>query len=42
LNEDVTVRPGDMIVIPEKFIVQFKKYVPYSVNAGTFIDPTQF
>jgi polysaccharide biosynthesis/export protein len=42
LNEDVTVRPGDLIVIPEKFIVQFKKYVPYSVNAGTFIDPTQF
>jgi polysaccharide biosynthesis/export protein len=42
LDEDATVRPGDMIFIPEKFIVQFKKYVPYSVNAGTFIDPTQF
>jgi polysaccharide export outer membrane protein len=42
LNEDMTVRPGDMIVIPEKFIVNFRKYVPYTVSAGTFIDPTQF
>lgn len=42
LDEDATIRPGDMVFIPEKFIVQFKKYVPYSVNAGTFIDPTQF
>jgi len=42
LEEDATVRPGDLIVIPEKFIVQFKKYVPYSFNAGTFLDPAQF
>jgi polysaccharide export outer membrane protein len=42
LEEDATVRPGDMIVIPEKFIANFKKYVPYSFNAGTFISPTQF
>lgn len=42
LDEDATVRPGDMIFIPEKFIAQFRKYVPYSVSAGTFIDPTQF
>jgi polysaccharide export outer membrane protein len=42
LEEDATVRPGDLIVIPEKFIANFKKYVPYSFNAGTFISPTQF
>ena len=35
LDEDATVRPGDMIFIPEKFIAQFKKYVPYTLNAGT-------
>jgi polysaccharide biosynthesis/export protein len=42
LEEDATVRPGDLIVIPEKFIVQFKKYVPYSFNLGTYLNPTQF
>jgi len=42
LDEDATVRPGDMIFIPEKFIAQFKKYVPYTLNAGTYVSPTQF
>ena len=33
INEDAMVSPGDMIYVPEKFIANFKKYVPYSVNA---------
>lgn len=38
-NEDGLLMPGDMIYVPEKFIANFRKYVPYAVNAGTFIDP---
>jgi polysaccharide export outer membrane protein len=30
ISEDVHVRAGDMIFVPEKFIAKFKKYVPYS------------
>jgi polysaccharide export outer membrane protein len=36
LHEDTMIRPGDMIYVPEKFIANFRKYVPYSVNAGTY------
>jgi len=32
ISEDVHVRAGDMIFVPEKFIANFKKYVPYSFN----------
>jgi protein involved in polysaccharide export with SLBB domain len=32
ISEDVHLRPGDMIFVPEKFISNFKKYVPYSFN----------
>lgn len=41
VNEDAMVRPGDMIYVPEKFISNFKKYVPYSVGgmAGSYIQP---
>jgi polysaccharide export outer membrane protein len=40
-GEDVHLRPGDMVFVPEKFIANFKKYVPYSFNVsppypGTF------
>ncbi len=38
-NEDPTIQPGDMIYVPEKFIASFKKYVPYSINAGTYLQP---
>jgi polysaccharide export outer membrane protein len=31
-SEDVHIRPGDMIFVPEKFIASFKKYVPYSFS----------
>jgi polysaccharide export outer membrane protein len=41
-NEDAILRPGDMVVVPEKFIVNFRKYVPYSLNAGTYLQGTQY
>ena len=28
-----------MIYVPEKFIANFRKYVPYSFNAGTYLQP---
>jgi polysaccharide biosynthesis/export protein len=37
INEDAIVRPGDMIYVPEKFIANFRKYVPYSATTGTFL-----
>jgi polysaccharide biosynthesis/export protein len=37
LNEDATLKPGDMIFVPESFITKFRKYVPYSVNAGAYL-----
>jgi polysaccharide biosynthesis/export protein len=36
ISEDLHLRAGDMIFVPEKFIANFKKYVPYSLN----ISPT--
>jgi polysaccharide biosynthesis/export protein len=35
--EDVHLKPGDMIYVPEKFITNFRKYVPYSF--GMYVDP---
>jgi polysaccharide biosynthesis/export protein len=37
VNEDAVLKPGDMIFVPETFITSFRKYVPYSVNAGTYL-----
>jgi polysaccharide biosynthesis/export protein len=37
-NEDAQLQPGDTLFVPETFISNFKKYVPYSV--GTYIDPS--
>jgi polysaccharide export outer membrane protein len=37
VNEDPMIRPGDMIYVPEKFIANFRKYVPYSLNAGSYL-----
>lgn len=34
-SEDIHLRPGDMIFVPEKFIANFKKYVPYSFNISS-------
>jgi polysaccharide biosynthesis/export protein len=35
-NEDAMVKAGDMIFVPEKFITNFRKYVPYSFNVGGY------
>lgn len=37
VNEDAQIQPGDMIFVPEKFITNFRKYVPYS--AGMYLSP---
>jgi polysaccharide export outer membrane protein len=42
VNEDASLQPGDMIYVPEKFITNFRKYVPYTLNAGTYIDGSQY
>jgi len=34
LHEDVQLRPGDMIFVPEKFIAHFRKYVPYAFGVA--------
>ncbi|HEX3660340.1 MAG TPA: polysaccharide biosynthesis/export family protein [Acidobacteriaceae bacterium] len=39
VDEDVVVRPGDMIIVPENFISKFRQYVPYGVSTGTFLNP---
>jgi polysaccharide export outer membrane protein len=40
VNEVPAIQPGDMIFVPEKFIVNFRKYVPYTVNAGSYLTTT--
>jgi polysaccharide export outer membrane protein len=37
VNEDATIKPGDMLYVPEKFITNFRKYVPYSFNIGGYL-----
>ncbi len=32
IAEDVHLRPGDMIFVPEKAITKFRKYVPYNIT----------
>jgi polysaccharide biosynthesis/export protein len=34
VNEQPRLAPGDMIIVPEKFITKFRKYVPYGVGTG--------
>jgi len=34
ITEDLHLRPGDMIFVPETFITSFKRYVPYSFNVS--------
>ena len=40
VNEDAHLAPGDMIFVPEKAIVKFRKYVPYSI--GTSLTSSAF
>jgi polysaccharide biosynthesis/export protein len=37
VNEDTRMQAGDMIFVPEKFITNFRKYVPYSL--GMYASP---
>lgn len=41
LNEDLTIQPNDIVYVPEKFITNFRKYVPYSANLGTYMEEGQ-
>lgn len=34
VEEDVLLQPGDMIFVPDKFISNFRKYVPYSTGVA--------
>lgn len=36
VNEDVDMRPGDMIFVPEKTITKIRKYIPYSVGTSIY------
>ncbi len=34
VNEDAYLQPGDMLFVPEKWIVNFRKYIPYGLYTG--------
>ena len=34
IHEDVYIRAGDMIFVPDTFIAKFRKYVPYGASTG--------
>jgi protein involved in polysaccharide export with SLBB domain len=36
ISEDVHLRPGDMIFVPEKAITKFQRYVPYSIALNPY------
>ena len=36
ISEDVHLRPGDMIFVPEKAITKFQRYVPYSIPINAY------
>lgn len=40
VNEDAFLKPGDMVFVPESTFTKFRKYVPYSVNAGSYLATT--
>jgi len=40
VSEDVSMRPGDMIFVPEKSITKVRKYIPYGI--GTSINPAYY
>ncbi len=37
INEDPRLQAGDMIYVPDKFIANFRKYVPYGVGLGSSV-----
>jgi len=40
VSEDAFIKPGDMVFVPESAITKFRKYVPYSANAGSYLSET--
>jgi polysaccharide biosynthesis/export protein len=38
-SEDSQLSSGDMIFVPEKFIANFRKYVPYNLSSGIYANP---
>jgi polysaccharide export outer membrane protein len=42
ISEDAFLKPGDMIFVPEKFITNFRKYVPYTLGLYTSLNPATF
>lgn len=40
VSEDVSIRPGDMIFVPEKTVTKIRKYIPYGI--GTSINPAAY
>ncbi len=40
VNEDAFLKPGDMVFVPESTFSKFRKYVPYSMNAGSYMATT--
>jgi polysaccharide export outer membrane protein len=40
-SEDALIRPGDMVFVPETGITKFRKFVPYGVNAGSYVADNQ-
>jgi len=39
ISEDVHLRPGDMIFVPEKAITKFQRYVPYNIGISPYSPP---
>ena len=42
ISEDVHLRPGDMIFVPEKAITKFRKYVPYGIGTSISSYPAAY
>ncbi len=37
ISEDLHLRPGDMLYVPEKFITKFQQYVPYTIGVSPYL-----
>ena len=42
IAEDVQIRPGDMIFVPEKTITKIRKYIPYGVGVPLSTSPVSY
>ena len=42
IAEDVEIRPGDMIFVPEKTITKVRKYIPYGVGVPLSPSPVNY